>query len=123
MTYLFFKLGRDLVVNLTFYSLFHRSNQMIRAHIFKLMLALAIGIVACAGIKDTSANDSYDDIIKYRQQVMIANAAHITAIFSVINGKTDFVEQIAEQTKQLKAINRHIKLNKIMARLFFHYLT
>ena len=68
---------------------------MIRAHIFKLMLALAIGIVACAGIKDTSANDSYDDIIKYRQQVMIANAAHITAIFSVINGKTDFVEQIA----------------------------
>ena len=81
---------------------------MIRAHIFKLMLALAIGIVACAGIKDTSANDSYDDIIKYRQQVMIANAAHITAIFSVINGKTDFVEQIAAHAASISQSAKYL---------------
>jgi len=68
---------------------------MIRANIIRLMLVLAIGIVTCAGAKDTSASDSYDDIIKYRKQAMIANAAHITAIFSVINGETNFVKHLA----------------------------
>ena len=68
---------------------------MIQAQIIRLILALAIGMVAFSGVKNISAEDSYDSIIKYRKQTMIANAAHITAIFSVINGETRFVEHIA----------------------------
>lgn len=68
---------------------------MRHARTIGLILALAIGMLALSGVKQLSANDSYDSIIKYRKQVMIANAAHITAIFSVINGETKFVEQVA----------------------------
>lgn len=68
---------------------------MIKARILRLILTLVIGVVASAGVNDLSANDSYDSIIKYRKQVMIANAAHITAIFSVINGETHFTKHLA----------------------------
>ena len=49
-----------------------------------------------------------EDIIKYRQNVMKANGAHMAAAAAIINGKVDFKGQLGDHTKALQTINKDI---------------
>jgi cytochrome c556 len=49
-----------------------------------------------------------EDIIKYRQNVMKANGAHMAAAGAIINGKVDFKGQLGDHAKALQTINKDI---------------
>jgi cytochrome c556 len=49
-----------------------------------------------------------EDIIKYRQNVMKSNGAHMAAAAAIINGKVDFKSQLGDHAKALQAINKDV---------------
>ena len=49
-----------------------------------------------------------EDIIKYRQNVMKANGAHMAATAAIVQGKVDFKNQLGDHVKALQAINKDI---------------
>jgi cytochrome c556 len=49
-----------------------------------------------------------EDNIKYRQNVMKANGAHMAAAGAIINGKVEFKGQLGDHAKALQAINKDI---------------
>ena len=57
-------------------------------------LALALLLVGATGLallsQTGAAADDPANVIKYRKQVMVANASHITAVFSVLKGETSY---------------------------------
>ena len=50
-----------------------------------------------------------DDVIKYRQNVMKANGAHMAAIAAIIQGKVDFKNQLAGHVKAVQTEAHNIK--------------
>ena len=66
-----------------------------------LLLLGAIGL--SAGLHGASAAEDAANVIKYRKQVMTANAAHITAIFSVVKGETSYSGHIAAHARAIAA--------------------
>jgi len=49
-----------------------------------------------------------EDIIKYRQNVMKSNGAHMAAAAAIINGKVNYKNQLGDHVKALQAINKDI---------------
>jgi len=49
-----------------------------------------------------------EDIIKYRQNVMKANGAHMAATAAIINGKVDYKNQLGDHARALQVINKDI---------------
>ncbi len=49
-----------------------------------------------------------EDNIKYRQNVMKANGAHMAAAGAIISGKVDFKNQLGDHTKALQTINKDV---------------
>src|SRR4030065_461588 len=49
-----------------------------------------------------------EDIIKYRQNVMKSNGAHMAAAAAIINGKVDYKGQLGDHVRALQAINKDI---------------
>lgn len=66
---------------------------------FALLLLGAIGVAA--GSPAALAADDAANVIKYRKQVMTANASHITAIFSVLKGETSYSGHIAAHARAI----------------------
>jgi cytochrome c556 len=65
---------------------------------------LFLGAVDFAiGAQPATASDDSANIIKYRKQVMVANASHITAIFSVLKGETSYSGHIAAHARAIAA--------------------
>lgn len=55
------------------------------------------------------AQSNPNDIIKYRQNVMKANGAHMAAIAAIIQGKVPFKNQLAGHVKAVQAEAHNIK--------------
>ena len=68
-----------------------------------LTLALLLmGVVGLASFSHhAAAADDPANVIKYRKQVMGANAAHITNIFSVLKGETSYGGHIAAHARAI----------------------
>ncbi len=49
-----------------------------------------------------------EDTIKYRQNVMKANGAHMSAISAILQGKVDYKKQLADHAKAVENINKDI---------------
>ena len=49
-----------------------------------------------------------EDIIKYRQNVMKSQAAHMAAAAAIIQGKVDFKNQLGDHAKALQATNKDV---------------
>jgi cytochrome c556 len=49
-----------------------------------------------------------EDIIKYRQNVMKSNGAHMAAIGAIISGKVDYKGHLADHARAVQAINKDI---------------
>ena len=64
-----------------------------------LLLAGAVGITSLS--PPVAAADAAANVIKYRKQVMVANAAHITNIFSVLKGETSYGGHIAANAQAI----------------------
>lgn len=63
---------------------------------------LLLGAVGFAALPQTvAAADDAANVIKYRKQVMVANASHITAIFSVLKGETSYAGHIAAHARAI----------------------
>ena len=72
-----------------------------------LLLLGAVGTVGFAALPQTAgAADDVANVIKYHKQVMVANASHITAIFSVLKGETSYVGHIAPMRAPLPPLAR-----------------
>ncbi len=69
-------------------------------------LAAALGLLAAALVPVHAAEP--EDIIKYRQAVMKANAGHMAASAAIINGKVDFKSDLAYHAKAIEAINKDV---------------
>ncbi|MBT3927451.1 MAG: cytochrome c [Rhodospirillaceae bacterium] len=69
----------------------------------RIGLALVLlGAVGFASLPQTAAAaDDAANVIKYRKQVMVANASHITAIFSVLKGETSYAGHIAAHARAI----------------------
>ena len=76
---------------------------MFRLSGFSLALLLlgALGFTSLA--QPAAAVDEPANVIKYRKQVMGANAAHITAVFSVLKGETSYGGHIAAHARAISA--------------------
>lgn len=68
-------------------------------------LALALLVAGAIGMMSLSppiaAADDPANVIKYRKQVMKANASHITSIFSVLKGETSYGAHIAAHARAI----------------------
>ena len=68
-------------------------------------LALAILVAGAVGIMSLSppvaAADDPANVIKYRKQVMVASASHITNIFSTLKGETFYGGHIAAHARAI----------------------
>lgn len=49
-----------------------------------------------------------EDIIKYRQNTMKANGAHMATMGAIISGKVDYKGQLADHARAVQAINKDI---------------
>ncbi len=49
-----------------------------------------------------------EDIIKYRQSVMLSQRAHMAAATAIIQGKVDFKDQLSHHVKSLEATTKDI---------------
>lgn len=49
-----------------------------------------------------------EDIIKYRQSVMLSQRAHMAAATAIIQGKVDFKDQLGHHVKSLEATTKDI---------------
>ena len=66
--------------------------------------AFALLLVTAAAYAESDP----EDIIKYRQNVMKANGAHMAATGAILQGKVDYKKELADHAKALQAINRDI---------------
>lgn len=67
--------------------------------VFAFLMAGAVGITSL--MPQVATADDAANVIKYRKQVMVANAAHITNIFSVLKGKTSYGGHIAANARAI----------------------
>lgn len=66
----------------------------------------AAALLAAAAAAAQAAEPA--EIVKYRQAMMKANGAHMSAAASIIFGKVDFKSDLGEHVRALQAINREI---------------
>ncbi len=66
---------------------------------FALALLGAIGFISIN--QPAAAADDAANVIKYRKQVMVANASHITNIFSVLKGETSYAGHIGANARAI----------------------
>ena len=67
-----------------------------------ILALLLVGAVSLASLpQQAAAVDEAANVIKYRKQVMVANASHITNIFSVLKGETSFGGYIAAHARAI----------------------
>lgn len=64
-------------------------------------------VCACL-IAGTAFAAEPEDIIKYRQQVMKSQAAHMAAAAGIIQGKVDFKNQLGDHVNALQATNKDV---------------
>jgi len=68
---------------------------------------LILGSLALLGTAAYAESDP-EDIIKYRQNVMKANGAHMAAAGAILQGKVDYKKDLAYHVKTLQTINSDI---------------
>jgi cytochrome c556 len=79
---------------------------MIRQAVLKTLArgSFALLLVTAAA----NAESDPEDIIKYRQNVMKANGAHMAAAGAVLQGKVEYKKDLAYHAKTLQSINHDI---------------
>ncbi len=79
---------------------------MIRQAVFKTLArgSFALLLVTAAAYAESDP----EDIIKYRQNVMKANGAHMAATGAILQGKVSYQKGLADHARALQAINRDI---------------
>jgi cytochrome c556 len=65
-------------------------------------------LVSAYLLAGTAVAAESEDIIKYRQNVMKSNGAHMAAAAAIINGKVDYKGQLGDHARALQAINKDI---------------
>jgi cytochrome c556 len=71
------------------------------------VLALAAGaLLLAAGMAHAEAEP--EDIIKYRQSVMKANGAHMSAADAILKGKVGYKKDLAYHARAIEAINADV---------------
>ncbi len=68
---------------------------------------LTLGALVLLGAAAHTEGDP-EDIIKYRQNVMKANGAHMSATGAILQGKVGYKKDLADHAKALAAINRDV---------------
>jgi len=76
---------------------------MKNARIHQCILLASVCLVAGAAFAAEP-----EDIIKYRQNVMKSQGAHLAAAGAIINGKVDFKGQLGDHAKALQATTKDI---------------
>jgi cytochrome c556 len=69
---------------------------------------MALTLVTLAGAAAAALAAEPVEIVKYRQAMMKANGAHMTATASIIFGKVDYKSELGDHVKALQAINRNL---------------
>lgn len=69
-------------------------------------LFTCIGLLLGANLAAQAAEP--EDIIKYRQNVMLSQRAHMAAATAIIEGKVDFKDQLGHHVKSLEATTNAI---------------
>lgn len=64
-------------------------------------LVVLAGLLGCVAMTALAAEP--EDIIKYRQNVMKSQGAHLAAAGAIIQGKVDFKNQLGDHVKALQA--------------------
>lgn len=77
----------------------YTSLQILKAGALALLLAASLPV---------SAESEPEDIIKYRQNVMKANGAHMASIAAIIQGKVDYRQDLTHHVKAVQEINKNI---------------
>jgi cytochrome c556 len=72
----------------------------------RISLMATVALLAAAAAAAQAAEPA--EIVKYRQAVMKANGAHMSAAAAIIFGKVDFKSDLGEHVRALQAINRDI---------------
>lgn len=69
---------------------------------------LAASLLMAAGAVTAVLAAESEDIIKYRQNVMKSQAAHLGAAAAIVQGKVDYKSQLAEHVRSLEATTKDI---------------
>lgn len=77
---------------------------MTRQTLSRTMLFAALTLLGAA----VHAESDPEDIIKYRQNVMKANGAHMAATGAILQGKVEYKKDLAYHAKSLQSINHDI---------------
>jgi cytochrome c556 len=72
----------------------------------RLSLAAGLGLLVAASAAVQGAEP--EDIIKYRQEVMKSNGAHMAAAAAIIRAKVDFKGDLAYHAAAIRAINKDV---------------
>lgn len=72
----------------------------------RISLAATLALLAAMAAPAPAAEPQ--EIVKYRQSVMKANGAHMSAAAAIIFGKVDFKSDLGEHARALQAINRDL---------------
>jgi cytochrome c556 len=73
-----------------------------------LIRSLVPAFAALLATTAAVAESEPEDIIKYRQNVMKANGAHMAAAGAILQGKVDYKKDLAYHAKALQAINGNV---------------
>ena len=71
-------------------------------------LLLLASLALSAAVIGSALAAEPEDIIKYREAMMKANAGHMGASAAIINGKVDYKGDLADHAKALAALNKDI---------------
>lgn len=74
-----------------------------KSHITLFACVLLAGLATAV-----QAESDPEDIIKYRQNVMKANGAHMAAIGAILQGKVEYPDQLGDHAKAVVDINREV---------------
>lgn len=70
------------------------------------ILVLSTGLLGCVALAAHAAEP--EDIIKYRQNVMKSQGAHLAAAGAIIQGKVDFRNHLGDHVKALQASTKDV---------------
>lgn len=70
------------------------------------ILVLSAGLISCVALTAHAAES--EDIIKYRQNVMKLQGAHLAAAGAIIQGKVDFKNHLGDHVKALQASTKDV---------------
>lgn len=73
---------------------------------FHRVFALSAGFLGCVALAAHAAEP--EDIIKYRQNIMKLQGAHLAAAGAIIQGKVDFKNHLGDHVKALQASTKDV---------------